>query len=155
MGAIAFFDWTNWQGLFPTIAGAGPSTVQLYWNIAASDGLVANDGTGPITDPATQQNVVDFTAAHLVSLFVSPYWPMTAAAGQQPSQIVGRIASAGTGSVNVSTQNDYRPGSAQWWQQTRFGSLVWEMTALYRTATYVPFGRSPGWPYFQPSGWPV
>jgi hypothetical protein len=80
------------------------------------------------------------------------------AADPDKAQIVGRISSAGEGSVNLGTENSFPPGTSQWYQQSRYGSAFWEATKPYRTMRYLP-GRtrnmnprwpfSPGWP-----GWP-
>ena len=145
MGAIAQFNWTNWSAMFPRLAGNGQPFVQIWWNVAGTPAYHANDGTGPVPDLPTQQLCVDLAAAHLVAINGS-------VDGASPNDIVGRISSAGTGSVNVSTQNDYSPGSAQWWQQTKWGSQYWEATAAYRTFLFVPkrrgspYGTMP-WPF--------
>jgi hypothetical protein len=78
-------------------------------------------------------------------------------AGGQPMQpLVGRISGATEGSVSVQIQNDYPPGTAQWFQSTRYGSAYFAATAGYRTMRYrvptcAPFGRFGGfgfrWPF--------
>ena len=57
--------------------------------------------------------------------------------GHPASTLVGRISSATEGSVTVATQNDYPPGTAQWWQQTKYGAAFWAASAQFRTARYV------------------
>lgn len=58
--------------------------------------------------------------------------------GQGASALVGRIASAGEGSVNVST--DMGPSTSQkaWYEQTKYGAAYWRASMPYRSATYVP-----------------
>jgi hypothetical protein len=63
--------------------------------------------------------------------------------GQPSSPLVGRISNAAQGSVSVATQNDYPPGTVQWFQQTKYGAAFWAATAQFRTMHYVP-GRIPG-----------
>ncbi len=58
--------------------------------------------------------------------------------GTQPaSAIVGRISSATEGSVSVQAENDYPPGTPQWYQQSKYGAAFWAATAPYRTARYL------------------
>jgi hypothetical protein len=58
--------------------------------------------------------------------------------GQQASPLVGRIDNASEGSVAVATQNDYPPGTPQWFQQTKYGSDYWAASAPFRTMRYRP-----------------
>jgi hypothetical protein len=50
--------------------------------------------------------------------------------------VVGRVSSANEGSVSVQAENDYLPGSAQWYQQTPFGSAYWQATSALRMVQY-------------------
>ena len=38
----------------------------------------------------------------------------------------------------MQTENLYPPGSAQWWQQTKYGAAFWAATSQYRGMRYVP-----------------
>lgn len=58
--------------------------------------------------------------------------------GRPASGLVGRITSAGEGSVNVSVDSMSQSNSAKWYQQTQYGASYWKASAPYRTAVYVP-----------------
>jgi len=61
-----------------------------------------------------------------------------------------KINNASEGSVSVQTENDYPPGSVQWFQQTRYGSAFWAATIAYRSVHYLSnkkpvVGAGPWW----------
>ena len=58
--------------------------------------------------------------------------------GQKPSGVVGRIKSAGQGSVNVQAEMDSPAGSQAWWNQTQYGASYWQASKPYKLAFYVP-----------------
>ena len=61
--------------------------------------------------------------------------------GQPSSPLVGRVSNATEGTVTVATDNQYPPGSVQWYQQTKYGAAFWAASAQYRTAIYAPGPR--------------
>ena len=89
-----------------------------------------NDGVGPVNDTATQLIALNYVVAHLA-------WLYFGTVNDPPSPLVGRIASAAQGSVNVSTDMQTETGSAQWWRQTKYGAAYWALMQPYRTMRYI------------------
>jgi hypothetical protein len=156
VGAVVNFDYDYWQRTYPEFNYLGEDQVLPYWDLAQQ--VHDNTACGPVNDPASQQRLLNLVTAHIVKLFGPG--PEDQAGNVQPAQeVVGRISSAGEGSVNIQTQNDYPPGSAQWYQQTKYGSMYWLGSAPYRSFRYVrrPFTRpsmGPPWQYPNNSNWP-
>lgn len=141
MGITVPFVYADWLAIYPEFTspgGAIPVTQPQAENYFAQASLLhANDGSGPVCVAAQQTGLIYAVTAHLAALFAAPQ-------GQSgPSTLVGRINSASEGSVSVGVQNDYPPGTAQYWQQTRYGAFYWEATKTFRTARYYPNNRSP------------
>lgn len=57
--------------------------------------------------------------------------------GQRPSGIVGRISSAGEGSVNVQADMGPIVNAQAWYMQTQYGATYWTMSRAYRSALYI------------------
>lgn len=131
MDGIVAFSYTNWALRYSELAQfVAEPLAQLYFNEACL--YCDNTASSPIIDWSVggqRDMLLQMVTAHIAAL--------NAALGAPSSPLVGRIASAGEGSVNVSVQNDYPPGSAQWFQQTKYGSAFWGATARYRRFQYV------------------
>ena len=130
-------DYTLWSLRYPEFGNGNVSEplFNLYWAEAAM--YCANDDCALIpADPTTYQprlNILNALTAHVAALNAT-------VAGQAPSPLVGRIASAGEGSVNVAVELD-TPQSAAYFTQTKYGLAAWQMMASFRTARYC---ASPG-----------
>lgn len=141
MGAIVAFDYNSFISQYPEFAYIQAPQVETYWNIATIYCRV--DGGGPVPTAALVTSLANMLTAHIAYLFApSP-------SGIPNSTIVGRISNASEGSVSVGVENQYPPGTPQWYQQSKYGSLYWAATAPYRTMRYIP---SPmrifnPWPY--------
>lgn len=130
MGVTVSFNYAAWERLFPEFAYVTEETADLYFQMATT--AHRNDAGGPVNDAGRQLTLLNLVVAHIAALF-APKKP-----GQDPAQpLVGRINSAGEGSVNV--QADYGTVSTQqqWWVQTRYGAMYWELTKPYRSALAV------------------
>lgn len=147
--SVVTFDAGAFYAQFPELSSVSVPQLQGYFTMASS-GLIDNTDCSRVPDVPPQgglrTQVLLLATAHLASLFA----PVN---GQAPSGLVGRIASAAEGSVNVSTELKIDSQSAQFWIQSRYGLLVWQMLAPFRTALYTP-GRvrnmnplSPGIPW--------
>lgn len=135
MGAIATFSYATWVARYPEFAAVSEPLAQAYWDEATI--YWANNGNGPVTTAAIQGTLLNMLTAHIAALY-SPRGDGT----QDPGTPVGRISQASEGSVSVSTEADYPPGSPQWFQQTKYGASFWQATATYRTARFfTPVGR--------------
>jgi hypothetical protein len=63
--------------------------------------------------------------------------------GKPPSGAVGRVASAGQGSVNVSLEMGPATDQKAWYEQTPYGAAYWRASMAYRSAMYVPPCQEP------------
>lgn len=143
MGTPATFNYQLWIARFPEFrcsvdTKAGQALFDeagLYWN---------NTACTPVNNPASQQQIMNLLTAHLAQIYFGSN-------GEKASPLVGRVNTASEGSVSVGSENNYPPGSVQWYQQTKYGSSFWAATQAYRTMHYRPkAGRYFG--PFYPSG---
>ena len=133
MSAPVVFSYSQWAARYPELAASvGQPQAQQYFNESqlycdnSATSVIANDP--PIYERAMFLNML---TAHICAL--------NAVLNNVPSSpLVGRISNGTEGSVSVATQNDYPPGTPQWYQQTKYGSAFWAGTAKYRTMRYVP-----------------
>jgi hypothetical protein len=124
-GAVAIFDVASFRAAYPAFATNPPdATLQMYFALAGEVWL-RNDGTGPVRTVALQTALMNMLVAHLTQLFSGPD-------GNDPSGLVGRIASATEGSVTVSTEYQSTMNSA-WFDQTPYGAAFWQATAAFRS----------------------
>lgn len=129
--AAVLFDYSAWAARYPELAASVPQTrAQTFFNEA---GLYCdNTASSRVTDdtPGGQR-------AMLLNMVVAHIAALNAPAGGNPaSPLVGRISNATEGSVSVQTQNDYPPGTVQWWQQTKYGAAFWAASAQFRGMRY-------------------
>lgn len=132
MGVVAF-DYGAWAARYPELAASvSQPQAQGYWNEAGlyldntASSLVTDDSVG-----GQRATLLNMVTAHIAQL--NAYQN-----GQAASPLVGRISSATEGSVTVQASMDAQPGSAAWWQQTKYGAAYWAATSHYRTARYRP-----------------
>lgn len=153
------FDYAFFQRRFPEISEwCSPDQTEFYFELATS--LLDNRDAGgtrpfctalqnsPITDIPTRQRLLGLLTAHIATLFA----PIN---GVASPTLVGRITNASEGSVSVGVDFPSDPG-AEWFTQTKYGAMFWQLTKRYRQMRYYP-GRQPSfdrWPFGQPSdGW--
>lgn len=126
------FVFADWSAMFPEFAGrvVQMQAEGLYFPIACQ--AIPNSDTGPVADPVARTTLLYLTVAHVAQLY-APTVP-----GGKPPGLVGRISSAGEGSVSVSADVGPITDSSAWWVQTSYGMTVWKLLAPYRLARYVP-----------------
>jgi len=134
MGVIVQFSYDAWVARYPEFANVTQPTAQQYF--AEASVYHRNDGGGPVNDPTVQSVLLNMMTAHIAARYSAP-----AGSAQPSGGLVGRLTGATEGSVSASTQNDYPPGTVQWFQQTKYGSDYWLATAPYRTMRYLPRPR--------------
>ena len=131
MGAIATFNYSTFADTYPEFGAVDEQLITLYFQQAEL--FHANDGTGPVVRIESQTMLLNMVTAHIAQLMT----PKPGAENEVGSpQLVGPIQSASEGSVSVSVANNFPPGSAQWWQQTKYGAMYWAAMAVYRTMHY-------------------
>lgn len=150
MGATPItFDYARWTAQFPELSGISSSVIYGvdasglpfgYWSDATM--FVRNDGIGPVDDPIMLANLLYLTTAH-IAFMSSPRTNGVPTTGglEPPPPIVGRIASAAEGSVNVATEMPDQLPAAAWWNQTPYGATAWAMLKPFRTFRYFPSRR--------------
>lgn len=121
------FNYQTWLARYPEFSGVPEPLAQEYFNEASL--YFANFGwTASLPQAPTLLNML---TAHIAQL--------NAPLGGQPSpQTVGRVASAGEGSVNVSLeyQGSGSPSQA-WFISTKYGAAFWQAVVNLRSARYV------------------
>lgn len=133
IGGVVTFSYGDWSARYPELASSVSSVqAQLYFNEASL--YCDNTPTSIITDASQpggeREMLLNMVTAHIAALNA----PLN---GQPSSPLVGRISGATQGSVSVQTQMDVPPGSAQWFNQTKYGAAYWFATTKYRTMLYV------------------
>ncbi|MDB5777605.1 MAG: hypothetical protein JWP38_3738 [Herbaspirillum sp.] len=144
MGGTVVFNYATWAVRYPELAvSVAQPLAQEFFNEAQM--YCDNTPTSIVCDLTQRTTLLSMMTAHIAAL--------NAPIGGQPaSPLVGRISSASEGSVSVQTQNDYPPGTVQWFQQTKYGSAFWATSAQFRSMQYVA-GRVPAanpWGRFGP-----
>jgi hypothetical protein len=124
------FDYSAWVARYPEFSAVSSVSAGLYFNEATA---YCQNAIGPVPTVALLMTFLNMLTAHIAALNS----PVTAS-GANPSTPPGRISNASEGSVSVAFQNDYPPGSAQWYQQTKYGSAYWQASLPYRLGRYVP-----------------
>jgi Protein of unknown function (DUF4054) len=147
MGVTVSLSFATWQGVYPEFASVTQTQYNTYYAFAQV--FVVNDGTGPVRDASLQQALLEMATAHVAQLS-GALTPAGQASSSAPA-LVGRISQAAEGSVNVTSEMEVAPGTAQWWNQTPYGAMVWVALAPFRTMRYIP-GRGARGPVFV-NGW--
>ena len=129
MGAVATFDFAKWQASYPEFSGVTSGQAAAFFDQATI--YLANDGSGPVSDAGKQLTLLNMLVAHIAALSVN-----ADGTPKPPSSPVGRISSASEGSVSAQFDMGTTPGTAAWYQQTRYGAAFYAATAQYRTMRY-------------------
>lgn len=141
---VVTFDYTAFIASFPSFAACSQPQLQTFFDIAGR--ICRNDACNPAyqvgypAPPGILPMLLNLATAHLAQL-MAPRDPLgnPAAIGLPAPAIVGRIASAGEGSVNVSTEWAAQvTDSEAFWIQTQFGATYWTATAQFRLFRYSP-----------------
>ncbi|NPT59098.1 DUF4054 domain-containing protein [Paraburkholderia elongata] len=134
---IVVFSYADWSAAYPELAAyVTQPQAQGYFNRAQL--MCDNTATSIVIDASQggqRETLLNMLVAHIAALNA----PLN---GQASSPLVGRISNATQGSVSVQTQMDFPPGSAQWFNQTKYGAEYWQATAQYRSMQYAPGATS-------------
>lgn len=144
------FNYAAWVQRYPEFAGVGQALAQAYFDEA---GLYCANS---ITNPALSvlPTLLNMLTAHIAWLNAPRNgFGQPANNGAPAPPLVGRISSATEGSVSVQTDNQYEPGTPQWYQQSRYGAAYWAATAGYRTAHYIANPTIVGAPIYPIRRW--
>lgn len=130
MAVVAFVQASfleEYPEFVPTIANYPTAAKVCFANACL---YLDNTETSRVPDPPRGALLMMLTA-HILTLRFGVN-------GKVPSGLVGRVASAGEGSVNVSADMGPTTASSAWYQQTQYGASYWRASAPYRRAIYVP-----------------
>ena len=137
---VAVFVVADWRVRFPEFSNVSDDEV----NDCFTDATMILDNTDASLapcDPATYLPRLRYLW-HLTAHLAQLYFGSTV---QAQSRVVGRISSAGQGSVNMSAEYN-GPQAASWYNQTQYGATYWNMTRQLRTFQYVPGMSGPACP---------
>lgn len=139
---ISVFVYADWSARYPELsAWTSPQLAAMYFLEAGL--YLDNTPTSPVSDIPTRTMLLYMLVAHIASINS----PLN---GQASSPLVGRISNATEGSVSVHTEMESFPGSANWFNSSKYGAAFWQATLSYRQARYIPaVPRN-----FQPYGFP-
>jgi len=131
---VVVFNYATWALRFPELSGSVSQTLAEMYFGEAQALYVDNTVVSPIRDLNQRAVLLNLVTAHIAALnaYIN---------GVEPSTPVGRVATATEGSVSVSTENLYPPGTVQWWQSTKYGSAYWAATIQFRSVQYSPNPR--------------
>lgn len=130
MSGAVTFDVAAWKLRYPEFDPVNDGLAQLYFNEAT---LYCQNRLNPVPNLQTLSMLLNMLTAHIAQIN-SP----TTATGSNSGAPPGRMSDATEGSVRVAFQNDYPPGSAQWFQQTKYGAAYWQAILPYRLFRYKP-----------------
>lgn len=128
MNGVVVFDYAAWSARYPEFSSVMQATAQQYFYEAQL--YCDNTPCSIVRDLCERSILLNMVTAHIAALNA----PLN---GQPSSPLVGRISNATEGSVSVGAQMDMPPGSAQWFNQTKYGAAYWQATAQFRSMLYV------------------
>lgn len=134
--AVVVFDQAAFLDRYPEFKAtvtAYPTSVQNCFNEACI--YLNNTDSSRVPDPP-RGTLLNMLTAHITALGYGIN-------GQPPSRTVGRISSAGEGSVNVSLDNGPATASSAWYMQTPYGAAYWRASMAFRSARYIPPSCAP------------
>lgn len=118
------FDPNAFKVRYPEFISVDNSRLTAFFEEAT---LYLSNTDKPVKDVVKRAMLFNMLVAHIATLG-------GVLASNSPAP-VGRVASAGQGSVNVSTE--YLPaGSQAWFVQTQYGAAFWQATVQYRSFRY-------------------
>ena len=142
MSAPVAFNYDMWVTRYPEFSAVPQPQAQAYFDEATL--YWRNDGTSLCSATVTQSLLLNMLTAFVAQQYAQADGS-TDPGGAKPSDTpVGRISSATEGSVSVSLENLYPPGSVQFFQQNKYGASFWQATAVYRTMRYARGFLQPG-----------
>jgi hypothetical protein len=141
MGVSVAFNYDQWVARYPEFAGSVNST-QAGELFAEATIYHRNDGGGPVRNAAAQTVFLNMMVAHLAQLYFG-----TSANPASANDPVGRVTTAGQGSVSAGFDTGVPPGTAAWFDQTKYGFAYWRATAIFRTMRYIPGHPRPVSPF--------
>lgn len=130
-GGVVVFDYTSWITQFPEFASVTQPVAQAYFDQLTIGGLIDNTAGSIIQNLSERAQLLNLGVAHIAQL--------SGALNPSARQVVGRVSSAGQGSVNAQFEMPNKGGAmAGYWNQTQYGARYYAATLKYRSAFYAP-----------------
>jgi hypothetical protein len=126
--AVAVFDSVKFLARYPEFEAIAVITLQAFFDEAGL--YLSNTDSSPVLNVDRRLLLLNMLTAHIAAL--------SGAIDQSGAAPVGKVASATEGSVSVSFDAIYAPGTAGWYSQTQYGAAFWQATTQYRRFIYVP-----------------
>jgi len=134
---VVVFDLPAFRAQFPQFNTVADAAVQFNFTLATF--LLNNSCQSIVQDALRREQLLNLLVAHVTAL-------LNGENGQPPQGIVGRINNATEGSVSVAAEFQAPANATQAaFIQTKYGAMFWTMTAVYRTARYIPAPQSCGY----------
>lgn len=126
MSNVFVFDPTLFKELYPQFANMSDTILNYFFEKAET--LLDNSETACI--PLAERKILFY-------LLVAHYAALQDRINQGNSGLVGRIASATTGTVSIGTDYGSSSPNSKWYDQTPYGAEYWAMIAKYKNAIYI------------------
>jgi Protein of unknown function (DUF4054) len=153
------FDFPSWQAQYAEFNALSEAQATNCFNLATA--IHDNSGVGgPVSSIPLQTTYLNLLTCHFAQLLIQAQGSPSPGSAQDPNSPVGRISDAAEGSVSVHLDMPNQPQSAAFFQQTKYGTMYYAMTAVYRTMRYrvgprrifnYPYGAGGG--YGGPGPW--
>lgn len=140
VGISVTFNYATWVARYPEFSALSATTAQSYFNEAC---LYFANPNPWVSNPTNLLTLLNMLTAHIAALYSQSQDDSSPGSPKDANTPVGRISSAGEGSVNVQTAYD-AANPEQWYAQTKYGASFWSATAQYRTMRYVRGSLQPG-----------
>lgn len=126
--AVVVFDLAAFRARYPEFATVADLSITACF--AEATLYCINDVSSVVLDLVVRAMLLNMLTAHIAAMNFGSN-------DARASDLVGRIASAGEGSVNVSAQYAAPAGSRAWYDQTKYGAAYWQASLRFRAARYI------------------
>ena len=127
--AVAVFDGAVFLARYPEFGAVPVLRLQSFFDEAGL--YLDNTDNSPVSDVVRRRTLLNMLTAHIASLN-----GVLSETGENAP--VGIVNSATEGSVSVSFESVFQPGTAGWYAQTQYGAAFWQATMNYRRFMYFP-----------------
>lgn len=127
--AVAAFDSAVFLARYPEFGAIPMLRLQSFFDEAGI--YLDNTDNSPVSNVARRRVLLNMITAHIAAL-------NGALSETGEAMPVGIVNSATEGSVSVSFESVFQPGTAGWYAQTQYGAAFWQATMNYRRFMYFP-----------------
>ena len=127
--AVAAFDSAVFLARYPEFGAVPVLRLQSFFDEAGL--YLDNTDNSPVSDALRRRTLLNMLTAHIAAL-------NGALSETGDAMPVGIVNSASEGSVSVSFESVFQPGTAGWYAQTQYGAAFWQATVNYRRFLYIP-----------------